>query len=257
VITALLLPSGLLTLALTGGVIALWLGRVRLARRLLAVALAIALTALSPLPDALTVPLEDRFPRAAADGPPIAGLVVLGGSEDAAVAHARGVTAVNEAGERLIEAAALARAHPTARLVLAGGRRSPRSDQPSEAATMATLLATLGVTRDRMTLEETSRTTAENAREVARLMGPPPAGRWLLVTSAAHMPRAIAAFRRAGLALEPWPVDYRTRGAADSGWRPADSLGNGLRRLDLLAREYGGLLVYRVVGHSDALWPAP
>ena len=36
-----------------------------------------------------------------------------------------------------------------------------------------------------------------------------------MITSAYHMPRAMASFRQAGFDVEPWPVDYRTRGRAD------------------------------------------
>ncbi|HET7210116.1 MAG TPA: ElyC/SanA/YdcF family protein, partial [Methyloceanibacter sp.] len=83
-----------------------------------------------------------------------------------------------------------------------------------------------------------------------------PGKRWLLITSAYHMPRAIGAFRKAGFEVEAWPVDYRTRGRADLT-RPFDKVSEGLRRVDVATREWFGLLAYWLRGRSDALFPAP
>jgi hypothetical protein len=66
----------------------------------------------------------------------------------------------------------------------------------------------------------------------------------------------MGVFRKAGFAVEPWPVDYRTRGAADLT-RPFDKVSEGLRRVDVAAREWVGLLAYWLRGRSDALFPAP
>jgi uncharacterized SAM-binding protein YcdF (DUF218 family) len=56
--------------------------------------------------------------------------------------------------------------------------------------------------RDRITLEDYSRNTVENA-VYSKAIVPKPGERWLLVTSAYHMPRAIAVFRKAGFPVEP------------------------------------------------------
>ena len=57
-------------------------------------------------------------------------------------------------------------------------------------------------------LEDQSRNTRENAIFTRRLVDPKPGERWLLVTSAWHMPRAIGVFRKAGFEIEAFPVDY-------------------------------------------------
>ncbi len=77
----------------------------------------------------------------------------------------------------------------------------------------------MGVAPDRLILEAGARDTYENAdlsQGRARQLGLlGPGKRWVLITSAYHMPRAIASFRQAGLDVDAWPVDYRTRGHAD------------------------------------------
>jgi uncharacterized SAM-binding protein YcdF (DUF218 family) len=105
-------------------------------------------------------------------------------------------------------------------------------------------------------VEDRSRTTAENAVHSRELAKPAEGERWLLVTSAWHMPRSIGAFRKAGFAVEPYPVDFRTRGP-DELWRPFAFVSEGLRRLDVGAKEWAGLLGYRLAGYTDELFPAP
>jgi uncharacterized SAM-binding protein YcdF (DUF218 family) len=68
------------------------------------------------------------------------------------------------------------------------------------------MLGDLGVGGEgRLLLEREARSTWENAVYAKQLAQPRPGERWLLVTSAAHMPRAIAVFRKVGFAVEPWP----------------------------------------------------
>jgi len=83
-----------------------------------------------------------------------------------------------------------------------------------------------------------------------------PGERWLLVTSAWHMPRSVGVFRKAGFPIEPWPVDYRTAGLWDA-LRPFEAPADGLKRLDTAVREWIGLVIYRITGRSDAVFPGP
>ena len=106
-------------------------------------------------------------------------------------------------------------------------------------------LEDLGVARDRITAEEQSRNTIENAVFARLIANPKPGERWLLLTSAYHMPRAMAAFRAAGFAVEAYPVDWRTRGPNDLV-RPFAAVSEGLRRTDTAVHEWVGLLAYRL-----------
>lgn len=90
-------------------------------------------------------------------------------------------------------------------------------------------------------------------RDIVR---PQPGQRWLLVTSAFHMPRTVGIFRAAGFDVEAYPVDFRTTGPEDAG-RGFFHVSEGLRRTDVAVREWIGLLAYYVTGRSSALFPAP
>lgn len=221
-----------------------------MAFRFAAFAISIVMAAMSPLPNLALLPLEQRHARPELeDGRPVAGIIVLGGSEDADVANARRAHALNEAGERLTEAVALSRRFPGARIVFTGGSGSLFGG-PSEASAVQRTFADLGLAPDRLTLEDKSRDTFENATFTRALVTPRPGERWLLLTSAFHMPRSYAVFWKAGFAVEPYPVDFRTRGWEDAT-SPMASPIEGLRRLDFVVREYVGLVAYWLAGRIE------
>ena len=255
-------PSTLIALLIAYGAILIWTGWARWGRRFVCVGAALLLIAgLSPLGNALILPLENRFPRANLDQPPPpTGFIVLGGALDRLVGQARKAPTLNEAGERMVETVMLARKFPEAKIAFTGGDAGILYSSDSEATGAASMLTDMGVAPDRLILEAAARDTYENAvylkTELDKLGLLGPGKRWVLITSAYHMPRAIASFRQAGFDVEAWPVDYRTRGGADLT-RPFDKVSEGLRRVDVAAREWVGLLAYGLAGRSNAILPAP
>jgi uncharacterized SAM-binding protein YcdF (DUF218 family) len=251
------LPSNLL---ISLGLIGLVLMATHFARagRGFAVAalLLLAIAGLSPLGNALILPLEERFPPwDSARGAPT-GIISLGGAFDTVVSSARGEVALNEAAERLTVMAELVRRYPEAHVVFSGGSGRLIYGGATEAELAARLFESFGIPKQRVILEGKSRDTDENARFTKELVLPQPGERWLIVTSAHHMPRAVGSFRGAGFPVEAFPVDYRTRGSADL-LRPFATLGDGLRRTDTAVREWAGLAAYRLTGRTTELFPAP
>jgi uncharacterized SAM-binding protein YcdF (DUF218 family) len=251
------IPSNLV---ISIGVLGLLLLPTRFARAGRALAFAslivLAILGLSPAGNALIIPLEERFPRWDATRGAPDGIIVLGGAISPDVSAARDDVALNEAAERLTVAAGLARRYPAARILFSGGSGALIYDEGAEAAFALRLLEDLGVPRERIMLEDRSRNTVENALLSKALAHPRPGERWLLVTSAHHLPRAIGVFRKAGFPVEAYPVDWRTRGINDV-LRPFATVGDGLRRSDTAVREWVGLAVYWVTGRSSALFPGP
>jgi uncharacterized SAM-binding protein YcdF (DUF218 family) len=152
--------------------------------------------------------------------------------------------------------AELARRFPDARIVFSGGSGRLIYQGATEAELAERLFISFGIDKARMTFEDKSRDTAENARFTREIVKPKPNERWLLVTSGYHMPRAVALFRGEGFNVEAFPVYYRTRGAADM-LRPFATLGDGLRRTDTAVRAWAGLLMYWVTGRTGELFPKP
>ena len=222
----------------------------------LIVTLATMALGLLPIATYILVPLEERFPVFRDDGRPVDGIILLGGAVEASDSAARGTIVANESAERVLDTIQLAHRYPGARLLISGGGGTVFGDGVAEAPIIAGFLKSLGIDPARMVVEDRSRTTHENAAFSRSLVEPKEGERWLLVTSAWHMPRAVGAFRRAGFAVTAYPVDYRTPGASDAR-RPFAFVANGLRRLDIAVKEWLGLLAYRLAGYTDALLPGP
>jgi uncharacterized SAM-binding protein YcdF (DUF218 family) len=229
-----------------------------LGRRLLVAAVTLlAVCGFSPLGNWLLYPLEQRFPPwDAARGVPD-GIIILGGSIDPDLSAAHGRAALMHAADRMIAAAALARRYPNARIVFTGGNANLVSDDTAKEADYAmSLFESLGVPRERLTMERRSRNTQENAEFSKALVEPKDGERWLLVTSAYHMPRSVGLFRKAGFAVEPYPVDWRVGRLADLlAFSPVAI--EGLERTDIAVREWMGLTAYRATGKIDAWFPGP
>jgi len=250
-------PAMLLLILVIAGAVLLGTRYQRAGRRLvIAAAVFFVVGGIGPLSTWMILPLEDRFPRADLSGRPVDGIVILGGAEDARVAKGRGTHALNESAERMTEAATLARRYPDAKVLFTGGTVEILREPTVEADAAGMVLRDLGIGSDRLLLERKARNTAENAVLAKELADPKPGQRWLLITSAWHMPRAMGLFRKAGFDVEAWPTDYRTAGPSDA-WMLFSSPVEGLRRLDFVVKEWLGLLVNRVTGRSDELFPAP
>jgi uncharacterized SAM-binding protein YcdF (DUF218 family) len=229
----------------------------RAGRRLMAASIVLlAVIGLSPLGNALIIPLEQRFPPWDFGRAPPDGIVVLGGAVSTDVSAARNEVALNESAERLTVVADLARRYPRARIIFSGGSGALIFRDGTEAEFALRLFETFGIARERIIAEDQSRNTVENAVFSKRLAEPQPNETWLLVTSAYHMPRAIGIFRQAGFAVEAFPVDWRTRGRNDA-IRPFFTLGDGISRTDTAVREWVGLVIYWLTGRSAALFPVP
>jgi uncharacterized SAM-binding protein YcdF (DUF218 family) len=215
-----------------------------------------AVMGLSPLGNALIVPLEDRFPAWDHDRGAPHGIVILGGALSPDLSHARNEAALNEAAERFTVIADLARRYPDARIIFSGGSAAVIFAEEPEATYALQLLQSFGVAPGRIVTEDKSRNTIENALFSKAIAQPKPGERWLLVTSAYHMPRSIGVFRKAGFDVEAYPVDWRTRGTGDIV-RFFPTMGDGLRRTDTAVREWVGLLAYWLTGRSSELFPGP
>lgn len=249
-------PLNLAILMLLAGLVASFFGRRRLFRAAtLVAALVLAASAWTSFGALMLNPLEERFPRPPAPEK-VDGVVVLGGGFEGAINLARGGYELNSGGDRFVETAILARRYPDARVVVSGGSGALMLDGEGDADTAPRLLEALGVSRDRLILENRSRNTYENALFSKELVTPRAGETWLLVTSAFHMPRSMALFAKAGFSVEAWPVDYRTSGEEGVGLftdNPADSLQN----TTMAVREWIGLVAYWLSGRIDSPLPGP
>jgi len=249
-------PANLLLAAFGLGAVLLWTRWRRAGRWLVAgAALVLWLVALFPVGPALLDPLERRFPPPAALPEKVAGIVVLGGAVSQSLTAHWGQPSLNQHAERMTAFVALARRYPDARLIYSGGSGLLNRALPPETAVARAFFAEQGLDLARVGFEGESRNTHENALHTLRMAEPAPGEAWLLVTSAFHMPRAMASFRAAGWSPIPYPVDYVTiyRGF----WDISLGVTSGLGAFNKAVHEWIGLAAYRLLGRTEELFPAP
>jgi uncharacterized SAM-binding protein YcdF (DUF218 family) len=194
--------------------------------------------------DCVLRPLEYRFPPFPAQAQTVDAIVVLGGGVTGGTPDTGAASLSPSALKRVVHGLFLYR-RLSVPVIVAGGTTWRERDARPEAEVGAEALAAFGVPSERIIREGTSRTTWENAREVAVLLGGGAGGsrRVALVTSAWHMPRALMAFTRAGLSCVPAPTDYLS---GSRRWTAADlipsfgALEGSFRGL----QEYAGIVLY-------------
>jgi uncharacterized SAM-binding protein YcdF (DUF218 family) len=204
----------------------------------------------------LTRSLEwQYFPPA--DAPNVDAIVVLGGSTDPAQ-YPRPMVDINAAGDRILYAAELYKQGKAPYILLSGGNIEWQGTRKSTPASeMAEIMDMLGVPQDALWLQDKSQNTHEDAILSAQLLAEKGAHRILLVTSALHMPRSMALFKKQGLDVIAAPTDYRI---TEAGW--AD-LSSGSIQSNIInffpdvfemgttvtaVKEYLGIAVYRLMG---------
>lgn len=248
-------PLSVILLLTLAGTLLLFFGRWRLGMAANAAAmLTLAVCGFTSFGFLLIRPLEDRFSRPATMPETVDTIVVLGGSTLARVSTARGVAELNDAGDRLTEAVALARRYPQARIVFSGGVGMLEPEGEPEAATAKRFLLAMGIAPTRLVLEDQSRNTDENAELTSALLGDE-GGTVLLVTSAFHMPRSVGLFRRVGVAVVAWPTDYRSSGEEGFALDLANPVHN-MNTVSIALKEWIGLVAYQWTGRIDEVLPA-
>jgi uncharacterized SAM-binding protein YcdF (DUF218 family) len=232
-------PSHLLVWALVVGVVF----QRRLFGRMLLILAALGVLALMFLPmgDWAMSTLENQYARGHWPDH-VDGVLELGGGINPGVLAARGLPGAETGEGHMVAVAELARRYPGARIVFSGG--NPDRGVP-EAGVARFIFEQLGIAQGRVIYEDRARDTWENLVFSRALAKPKPGEIWLLVTSAAHMPRAIAVARELGWTMRAWPSDYVTM----PGGGP-EAFGVNIAHLDLAAHEWLGLAVYRLAGRA-------
>lgn len=230
---------------------------VRTAAAALSLALLILfLTLYTTLGSVLLQTLEARFPRPASDPAQLSCMIVLGGAFETEVTTTRRGMDLNQAADRFVEALRLAIRYPQAKILVSGGDGSLSGAYEGDAAASIRFFEAFGIPRDRLIVETTSRNTDENAQNSSDLLASSGLGQCLLITSAFHMPRSVGLFRKAGVDVAPWPVDYRTAGNLSFALDFTQPTLNA-QQMSTAVREWVGLAAYRALGRIDEIYPAP
>jgi len=246
-------PLNSIFLLLLITMVLLWRGKILAARRTLGFVIAVLLAVIViPIGSLLLWPLEQRFPQLNPQLEKVDGIIMLGGAQRPLITRAYGQASVNGHAERMTTFLMLARRYPKAKLVFSGGSGDMRNQDVTEAATVKLFLQEQGFDANRVLYEDKSRNTYENGVFSKKIAEPKTGETWLLITSAADLPRAVGVFRRIAWPVVPVPCDYDV---LEPRWRLTSSLLDALLSISHGLHEWIGLAVYYLTDKSDSFFP--
>ena len=242
----LLQPLSLIVVLTIAGLLLLWYSRrQKLGARLLSAGcLLLYISSFGLIADSILLPLENDYrPLTVTDAiQKVRWVVVLGGGQTTDPAFPATMRLSDASLARLIEGIRIYRALEGGRLLLSGG--AVFGDVP-EARTMALVAEDLGIPVSDILMETKSRDTKDQAGNIATVVGNE---RFVLVTTAAHMPRSMVLFRKAGLEPIPAPTDFKVQKSAHiSPYRFFPQAG-AIEKMEAATHEYLGILWARLRG---------
>lgn len=204
------MPLSVVSLLLLVALVFLRRNKLRTAAGFLVLGLVVLWTASTPfVAGQLYRYIESSYPPVPLQDIPVRGcMIVLGGALGAPLPPRVNVE-MNEAVDRIYQAAKLYKAGKAPVVIVTGGNQPWSESLTAEADLIRDLLMEWGVPKDAIFLEGSSRNTRENALYSKNILNAINCNEALLVTSAAHMPRALAAFRSVGVNVTPVSTDVR------------------------------------------------
>jgi uncharacterized SAM-binding protein YcdF (DUF218 family) len=250
-------PGGLISLATLTALIAKSFNKTKLFNRIVTILFVFILTlTFIPAGNLMMHKLETQFPTNPELPEKLDGIIVLGGALNPVLTQNWNQLETNHYSERLIYFAWLARSYPEASLIFTGGNASFDRSKPTESNALSKFLDLYAIEPNRVHFEDQSRSTYENALFSSKLiLEHKLAGKWLLITSAFHMPRAIGVFCMHGVETIPYPVDHQTNTGRLLLEFQYDFLGN-LQTLTQAAHEWLGLFAYFITSKTSQIVPA-
>jgi len=245
---ALLTPLPLCIIAISLGLLLLWLTQNKKTGKTLIFIGAATLTLLSlpPISNTLLASLESQYPgqmqHSATTEDHVKFIVVLGGGHvtDPSIPVTSQINSSTLA--RVTEGARLLKAHPNSKLIVSGG--NVFSEYP-EAVTMRTVAQIMGVNENSIMLDRLSKDTKDQAINIKTIVQDES---FILVTSASHMPRSVALFENQGLSPIPAPTNHRARTVNTPGPGYYFPNATALRNSESVIHERLGILWARLRG---------
>ncbi len=234
-------PLSLCLEILIVGLVLLWFTKKKKAGKIIVSSGVVLLLLLSydPFPEMLLRPLEYSYPPLLEpqDFPQARWIVVLGAGHTQDPRLPANSQLSGAALFRLVEGIRIHKCLAGSKLILSGGALW---ESVPEAKVMADVALALGVDRQNLILESVSKDTEEEAQLIQKMIGN---NLFVLVTSASHMPRSMALFKKLGMQPIPAPTDYgvkegRGHGIIPSGFFPGAEV---LQKSETAVYEYLGL----------------
>lgn len=249
-------PDILLVFLLILGLFLLWIKAYKKAVFLLTV-LIVSIVAMTILPVGawLLYPLEKKFLPKKNLPESIDGIIVLGGAENIFNSIYWDQVELNKAAERYFAFIHLIKKYPLARPVFTGGTGSMSHQEYKGAHVARRLFKEQGLDISNIIFESQSKNTFENAVFTYKLINPKPDEKWILITTASHMPRSVGVFSKVGWDVIPYSVDHNIY--PDNLFKMTLNFSRNLNQFKAATKEWLGLTAYYITGKTSHLFPKP
>jgi uncharacterized SAM-binding protein YcdF (DUF218 family) len=244
-------PIGLATLLVLLSLFWIWRKHLRLAVTSLSLSVFVMLFFSAPVVSRwLLHSLEGQYPETTIEKLPKAqAIIVLGGSIAFPNSDHKEIE-LTDSSDRILKASRLYKAQKAPIILMSGGNIDflGTSNLPPESQLMAQLAVEFGVPKAVMLTETTSRNTYENAKNSWAVLQPKSIKQILLVTSAFHMPRSVAIFKKIGFIVTPATTDFRSGDGDEDFLLAILPSAEALNNSTLALKEWVGLVAYRLRG---------
>ncbi len=152
--------------------------------------------------------------------------------------------------DRLIQGIDLYKSGKIRKILLSGGSGYVNFPEWKESIFLEEVLLQCNIPKEDIILETNSRNTYENAVESAALVKNGKYGnRFLLITSATHMRRSMACFRKAGIEPVPYSVDARSGDDMYTFDKLIKPDSDNISNWDVVLHEWVGMVMYKIAGY--------
>ncbi|MCG8635129.1 MAG: YdcF family protein [Desulfobacterales bacterium] len=249
-------PDFLLVFFTLAGVFCLFAGAVKRAKLILsAVVLFMVAVTVLPMGQWLLSPLENRFPTNPELPENVDGIIVLAGAENAYRSAVWDQVELWDHSERLYYFMKFMRIYPDAAYLFAGDSGTLYRQEYKAADLARKMFGELGFDADKILFERESKNTYENGVNAYNLVKPEPDEKWILITTAWHMPRAVGVFENLGWDVIPFPVDHGTDITGDDRFFLTWEFTGNMKGLQTGIKEWVGLTAYYLTGRTSVLFP--
>ncbi len=180
------------------------------------------------------------------------GILILGGATNPSLFKDFEQVNVNDSAERIIEAVNIINNYNNIKIVFSGGSGFPNRPDLNHSQVVKVFFKNMKLTNDKIIYESKSRNTFENIRNSKAIVNPKKNEKWLLITSAFHMRRAILIAEKHNWQLIPYPVDFKINKNFNIGLS-LNFLSN-LNYFNDASHEWIGLFSYYFLGRTNKLF---
>ena len=208
--------------------------------------------AIMPTGNLLYFQLEKKFHTTASLPSEIDGILILSGATDPPLTKEYNLIHLNGSAERLIESIFLMNKYPKAKVIFSGGSGAIHDQNLTHSYVAKKFYKQLNINIRNIVFESKSRNTYENILYSLKIANPSSDEKWILITSAFHMTRAMNISEKLDWKIIPYAVDFRA--GKKFSWKPTISFFGNISAMQSASHEWIGLIAYYFMGRTNKIY---